>query len=154
MDKLRATIQQYGRWQAYDDYIKRIELNVEADFPACVEISKSLLEGISKKICEERGQAFEKDETVGKLVKLAFGCIGYDRAHEEIKQIGTALVTIAHNMGTLRNAIGPTAHGVTPEEIEARKDSIKKTSSNFLLTSTEMVCCFLIKPLKQSSLGR
>ena len=145
MDKLRATIQQYGRWQAYDDYIKRIELNIDSDFPACVEISKSLLEGIAKKICEERGQPFEREDNVGKLVKLAFGCIGYDKAHAEIQKIGTALVTIGHNMGTLRNAIGPTAHGVTPEEIEERKSSIKKSSSDFLMASTEMVCCFLIQ---------
>jgi len=110
-----------------------------------VEISKSLLEGIAKKICEERGQSFERDDNVGKLVKLAFGCIGYDKAHAEIQKIGTAIVTIGHNMGTLRNAIGPTAHGVTPEEIEARKSSIKKSSSDFLLASTEMVCCFLIQ---------
>lgn len=145
MEKLRNTIQQYGRWQAYEDYIRRIELNIDSDFPACIEISKSLLEGIARKICEERGQPFEKNDNVSKLVKLAFGCLGYDKAHIVIQQIGSSLATIGNNIGTLRNAIGPTAHGTTPEEIERKKNAIKKTSSDFLLASTEMICCFLIE---------
>lgn len=145
MQRLKAVIEQYSRWKEYDDYIERIQLNVDSDFPNCIEIAKSLLEGIAKKICEERKQPLENNENVSKLMKLAFGSLGYDKANIAIQQIGTSIANIGHQMGTLRNAVGTTAHGVTPEEIERRKNAIKKSSSDFLLASTEIVCCYLIE---------
>ena len=77
-------------------------------------------------------------------MKLAFSSLGYNDS-ATIKQIGGAIAHIGHQMSVLRNEIGATSHGKSLEELEKRKDAIDKASSDFLLFSTELVCCFLIQ---------
>ncbi len=145
MDRLKAIIEQHSRWQPFAaEYITRIEGYRESNFPLCVENAKSLLESIAKEICKQKSQTYNTKDSTGKILKLAFSSLGYNDS-PTIQQIGGAIVTIGHQMSTLRNEIGATSHGKTLEELEKRKDAINKTSSDFLLLSTELVCCFLIQ---------
>ncbi|HEY9247340.1 MAG TPA: abortive infection family protein [Candidatus Methanoperedens sp.] len=145
MDRLKEIIEQHSRWQPFAaEYITRIEGYKESNFPLCVENAKSLLESIAKEICKQKSQTCSSKDSTGKILKLAFSSLGYNES-PTIQQIGGAIVTIGHQMSTLRNEIGSTSHGKTLEELEKRKDVIDKASSDFLLSSTELVCCFLIQ---------
>lgn len=144
MDRLKAIIEQHSRWQPLVDYIHRIEGYADNDFPLCIENAKSLLESIAKEICDQKNQAYAKEDSTGKILKLAFLSLGYGN-NATIHRIGTSISDIGHQMSTLRNEIGATSHGKTLNELEKRNDDINKTSSDFLLSSTELVCCFLIQ---------
>lgn len=144
MDRLKAIIEQHSRWQPLVVYIHRIEGYGDNDFPLCIENAKSLLESIAKEICDKKNQAYAKEDSTGKILKLAFLSLGYGNK-TIIHRIGTSISDIGHQMSTLRNEIGATSHGKTLDELEKRNDDINKTSSDFLLSSTELVCCFLIQ---------
>lgn len=144
MDKLKAIIEQHSRWQPLVDYINRIEGYRESDFSVCVDNAKALLEAIAREICKQKDQACTNEDSTGKVLKLAFSSLGYNNS-PTIQQIGGAIATIGHQMSLLRNEIGPTSHGKTLDELKKRNDAINKASSDFLLSSTELVCCFLIQ---------
>lgn len=144
MDKLKAVIDQYGRWLPIEEYIQRIEAFKENDFSIAIENSKSLLESIAKEICAERGQAYEENDSPAKLMKLAFGSIGV-QASDIGPQIATALSNIGQNVGQLRNEIGVIAHGRTMEELQTKKEIIDQFTRDFLLQSIEIIACFMIQ---------
>lgn len=54
-------------------------------------------------------------------------------------------------MGNFRNEIGATAHGKTLEELVNRQNSIQELTGNFLLESTDIVCCFLIEAFESDT---
>jgi hypothetical protein len=144
MQKLKNIIEKYSRWQPLYDYINRIEGYRETDFSLCIENSKALLESIAKEICIQKNQPLENTENVRKLLSLSFGCLGYHPSGT-IRQIGTAVANIGQQMGNFRNEIGTTAHGKTLEQLVNREQTINSLTNNFLIFSTELVCCFLIE---------
>lgn len=48
-------------------------------------------------------------------------------------------------MGNFRNEIGTTSHGKTLDELKGREEIVSSLTEDFLLISTELVCCFLIE---------
>lgn len=144
MKKLKKVIEQYGRWAEYSMYADRIEAHADSDFSLCVENSKSLIEGISKQICKEKGIVLSGDESFNKLVKMAFDAIGH-KSGECINVIGSSLSAIAHQLGNLRTAIGATSHGMTSEELKGRNESLDVATKEFLIDSIEIIGCFLIR---------
>ncbi len=144
MDKLKSIIEQHSRWQPLTEYVRRIEGYRETDFVLCVENAKSLLESIAKEICTQKTQSYSNDDNTGKILKLAFACMGYDDT-AAVRQIGGAIANIGQQMGNLRNDIGVTSHGRPLSELEDRKEVISKVSSDFLLGATELLACLLIQ---------
>jgi len=144
MDRLKGILEKYSRWHECSIYIERIVGFRDTDFSVCVENAKALLESIAKEICEQKGQQLGNTESVGKLLGLSFGCLGYAKT-DTIRQIGTALVNIATQIGNFRNEIGYTAHGKTLSELSKRDHSISGLSGDFLINATELVSCFLIE---------
>lgn len=144
MDRLKTILEKYSRWQPCSMYIERIIGFRNTDFSVCVENAKSLLETIAKEICQQRGQQLENNESVGKLLGLSFGCLGYTKT-DTIRQIGTSIANIATQMGNFRNEVGNTAHGKTLSELSQRDHSIAGLSGDFLINATELVSCFLIE---------
>ena len=143
MERIKSILEKYSRWQGYDFYITRIEGYKDSDFSLCIENSKSLLEGICKEICKQKNQTVEKTDSVSKVVRLAFGCLGHHPT-ATVNQIAQSLTNIGQQIGNFRNEIGATAHGKTLEELK-KKDSINSLTGDFLLQSIESVCCFLIE---------
>ena len=144
MEKLKKVIEQYGRWKELSMYVERIETHLLSDFSLCIENSKALLESISKEICDLKGTQLNGDESINKLVKFAFGSIGYETS-THINTIGGSLSAIAHQIGNLRTAIGSTSHGKTIEELKNRNNSLDELTREFLIDSIEIVSCFLIR---------
>lgn len=144
MERLRLTLERYSRWKPYIEYVERIEGYQHTDFSLCVENSKALLESVAKEICTQKRQPLVGAESVSKLISLSFGSLGYAPS-ETMRQIGTAIANIGQQMGNLRNEIGTTAHGKTLEEMKSRSGSINALTDGFLISSTELVCCFLIE---------
>lgn len=144
MEKLKKVIEQYGRWKELSMYDERIETHLLFDFSLCIENSKALLESISKEICDLKGTQLNGDESINKLVKCAFGSIGYETS-THINTIGGSLSDIAHQIGNLRTAIGSTSHGKTIEELKNRNNSLDELTREFLIDSIEIVSCFLIR---------
>lgn len=144
MNKLKKVIEQYGRWAVYSMYVDRIEAHVDSDFSICIENSKSLIEGISKQICKEKGIAIASDEPFNRLVKTAFSAIGY-LPGEHLNVISGSLSAIAQQLGNLRTALGSTSHGKTIEELSLRNDTLNLLSKEFLIDTVEILTCFLIR---------
>lgn len=144
MDRLRLILEKHSRWQPYSLYLERIEGFRNSDFSICVENSKSLLEGIAKEICAQKRQTLEGSESVSKVLSLSFGCLGYAPT-DTIRQIGTAIANVGQQMGNFRNEIGTTSHGKTLDELRSREEIVSSLTGDFLLISTELVCCFLIE---------
>ncbi|SMD01184.1 abortive infection family protein [Pedobacter nyackensis] len=144
MNKLKKTIEQYGRWAVLTMYVERIETHIDSDFSLCAENSKALLESISKQICKEKAILLVGDESVNKLVKFAFEAIGFEKENY-INTIGGSLSSIVHQIGNLRTSIGSTSHGKSLEELELRNHNIDFLTKEFLITTVEIVACFLIR---------
>ncbi len=144
MERLKLILERYSRWQPLSEYVARIEGYRQTDFSISIENSKSLLESIAKEICKERRQPLDNNENFSKLLRLSFGSLGYAPTNT-INQIGQAIGRIGQAMGSFRNEIGTTAHGRTLDELRNRTNSINSLTDDFLVLSTELVCCFLIE---------
>lgn len=155
MEKLKKIIEQHSRWQPLVEYVQRIEAYLKTDFTISIENSKSLLESIAKEICSNQGQTYESDDSVSKLLRLAFASIGI-QSSESVTQIGSALATIGQNIGEIRNDVGPISHGRRMDELENNKEHFDELTREFLINSVETVACFLIQlfewkyPLRES----
>ena len=144
MERLKTIIENHSRWQPLSVYVRRIEGFRDTDFTLCVENSKAMMESIAKEICKQKRQPLSGTESVGKLIGLSFGCLGYPPSHT-IRQIATAISNIGQQMGNFRNEIGTTSHGKTLDELRSRQMGVQDLTDNFLIQSTETVCCFLIE---------
>lgn len=144
MERLKALIEQYGRWKPLLEYVQRIETYRDSDFTLVIENAKSLLESVAKEICKQRKQEYSDDSTTGKLLKLAFTSLGYNDTNT-VRQVSGAIANIGQQMGNLRNEIGKISHGRSLEELESRTIALDEVSSEFLISSAELVCCFLIQ---------
>lgn len=146
MDKLRATLSQYGRWQPYGVYVDRMEAHLGSDFSVSVENAKALLEGIGKEICDAKGKTAELGNapSINAVLKKAFVALGYS-SHELVTQVSSSLATIGQHVGNLRNEVSPTSHGKSLAELSDRNDKVDLLTREFLIDSTLVVAVFLIR---------
>ncbi len=144
MDKLKAVIKEYGRWEPLEDYISRIETYLDTDFGLAIENSKSILESISKEICEQKFVELKSSESISNSLKKACKAIGYNGG-DLVTQLSTSIANIGHQMGSLRNEIGTTSHGRTMDQLKDRNNGIEELTKIFLVDTTELVSCFLIR---------
>ena len=93
MEKLRATLLQFSRWQALGMYVDRMEAHLETDFSIAVENAKALLESIGKEICKTKGVELGSAPSINVVLKKAFGGLGYP-AEQLVTQVSGALATI------------------------------------------------------------
>jgi len=120
VNKLKKTIEQYGRWADLSIYIGRIETHIESDFSHSLENAKALLETIGKEICQSKGIQLSETSSINGVLKNAFSSLGYTNSNL-VNQIASALATIGQQVGELRNEIGISSHGKSLEEIRERK---------------------------------
>src|SRR5690349_9310637 len=144
MEKLKILIEQHGHWKSLDEYINRIEGFADDDFSIAVGSAKSLLETIAKEICKLNSVDVASTEKIGTLLKKAFTALGYSN-DDLVRQISGALANIAQQMGTLRNEIDIQAHGKSLDELRERNRRVDAFTKEFLIDSTELVACFLIR---------
>lgn len=152
MEKLRATLQQYSRWQPMADYVDRIEGHLEVDFSVSVENAKALLESIAKEICHAKGKAGELGNapSINAVLKRAFVALGY-ASDELVTQVSSSLATIGQHVGNLRNEISPTSHGKSLAELGDRNNKVDLLTREFLIDSTLVVAVFLIRSFEERS---
>lgn len=143
MDKLKAKISQYGRWEPISEYITRIETYLESDFSMSLENAKALLETIGKEICNAKGRPLAENSKVNGVLKNAFSVMGYT-SEDMVLQISSSLATIGQKVGDLRNDIGASSHGRTLEQLQKRNEVVNEMTRYFLIDSVELVSCFLI----------
>ena len=148
MQKIRATLVQYGRWDGVSIYVDRMEAHLEADFSTALENAKALLECIGKEICSAKAVALEPTSSIQGVLKKAFGALGY-AGGEMVRQVSTALATIGQNVGELRNQISPTSHGKPLEELRDRNNKVDLLTREFLIDSTLVVAVFLIRAFEE-----
>lgn len=144
MEKLKRTIEQYGRWTDLSIYIGRIETHIESDFSHSLENAKALLETIGKEICKEKGLTLSETSSINGVLKSAFSALGYSN-NNLVNKIASALATIGQQVGELRNEIGLTSHGKSLDEIKERNNRVNKLTRDFLIDTIEIVSCFLIR---------
>jgi cob(I)alamin adenosyltransferase len=144
MNKLKKTIEQYGRWAELSIYIGRIETHIESDFSHSLENAKALLETIGKEICKSKGLILSDTSSINGVLKNAFSSLGYTNSNL-VNQIASALATIGQQVGELRNEIGISSHGKSLEEIRERNNSVDILTREFLIDTVEIVSCFLIR---------
>lgn len=144
MEKLKQLIDEYGRWEPLRIYINRVETYFHSDFSVVLENSKSILDSIAREICEEKDIELVGTESVGSAIKKAFRGIGYKGETLET-QLSSSIANIGQQMGNLRNEIGSTAHGKSMTELQNRNDGIDEITKIFLVDSTELTACFLIR---------
>lgn len=152
MDKLKKTIEQYGRWTALSDYIDRIEAHVHTDFSNALENAKALLEAVSKEICKAKGLEIDDTLSINAVLKKAFNVLGYAN-DSMVPQISSALATIGQQMGNLRNEIGTISHGKSLEELRERNNKVDEITKEFLVDTTVIVACFLIRTFENKNQG-
>ena len=144
MEKLKATLTQYSRWQPYGVYVDRMAGHLESDFSVSVENAKALLEGIGKEICDANCIALANAPAIGVVLKTAFRALGYN-GEQLVTQVSTSLANIGQLIGTLRNEISPTSHGKSLKELSDRNGKVDLLTRDFLIDSTLVVAVFLIR---------
>lgn len=150
MEKLKKVIEQYGRWSALTEYTNRIETHISSDFSQSLENAKALLETISKEICCSKKIEIEATASINNVLKKAFTAIGYTSS-DMVTQISSAMATIGQQMGILRNEIGATSHGKFLEELKERNHKVDELTKEFLIDSTVIVACFLIRTFENEN---
>ncbi|HCT84791.1 MAG TPA: hypothetical protein DF296_06290 [Candidatus Margulisbacteria bacterium] len=150
MDKLKTTIEQYGRWSELAIYIERIEAHIATDFSHALENAKALLETIAKEICKSKCIDLESSGSINNALKKAFSAIGYS-GDDLVTQVSSSLANIGKQMGNLRNDIGVTSHGMTLDELKERNNKVDNFTKEFLIDSTVIVACFLIKAFENNN---
>ena len=144
MQRLKKVIEQYGRWSLLTTYADRIEAHVSTDFSHAIENAKALLETIGKEICSSKGITLESTASINSVLKKAFSAIGYSGS-SMVSQISSALATIGHQIGEIRNEIGPTAHGKSLEEMRERNNRVDELTKELLIDTTIIIESFLIR---------
>ncbi|MBU7008384.1 abortive infection family protein [Phosphitispora fastidiosa] len=150
MEKLRKIIEQYGRWSDLSTYIDRIEAHITTDFSLSLENAKALLETISKEICCSKDIEIGVNIRFHNILKKAFSAFGYNNS-SLTTQISSALITIGQQMGELRNEIGVTSHGKPLEKLKERNFLVDELTKEFLIDSTMIVACFLIRAFENEN---
>jgi len=150
MDKLKKVIEQYGRWSALTTYTERIETYLDTDFSQALENSKAILEAIGKEICSAKGVALDCNASINAVMKKAFQALGYNTS-DLVLQLSSALATIGQKMGDLRNEIGSTAHGRPLGELQGRNAGVDDLTREFLIDTTVIVSCFLIRTFENEA---
>lgn len=144
MNKLKKTIEQYGRWADVSIYNGRIETHIESDFSHSLENSKAFLETIGKEICTSKGFQLSDTISISGVLKNAFSVLGYLNSNL-VNQIASALATIGQQAGELRNEIGISSHCKSLDEIRERNNRVDILTREFLINTFEIVSCFLIR---------
>lgn len=148
MERLRSTIEQYGRWKELAQYIDRMEGHLQSDFSISVENAKALLETIGKEICCAKAVDLGSSPSVNSVLKRAFVALGY--ANEGlVAKVSGSLATIGQELGNLRNEISPTAHGKSLDELRERNNKVDLLTREFLIDSTLAVAVFLIRAFEE-----
>jgi len=150
MEKLKKVIAEYGRWAPLTAYVERIDAHLDTDFSHALENAKSLLEAIAKEICTSHNVQLEPAASINSVLKKAFTAVGYSSS-DMVTQISSALATIGQKVGDLRNEIGPTSHGMSLQELQERNDKVNIMTKEFLLDSTVLVSCFLIRTFENET---
>lgn len=148
MEKLRATIEQYGRWKELVQYIDRMEGHLETDFSVSVENAKALLESIGKEICSAKKVELAATSTINGVLKSAFLALGYSNENL-VNQVSRSLANIGGEIGNLRNEISPTSHGKSLDELRERNNKVDALTRGFLIDSTLVVAVFLIRAFEE-----
>lgn len=148
MEKLRATIAQYGRWQELGQYIDRMEGHLESDFSISVENAKALLESIGKEICNSKKVELPTNPSINAVLKKAFCALGYS-TEDLVNKISGSLANIGQELGSLRNEISPTSHGKSLDELRDRNNKVDALTREFLIDSTLVVAVFLIRAFEE-----
>ncbi|MTI56421.1 abortive infection family protein [Geosporobacter ferrireducens] len=150
MEKLKKVLEQYGRWSELKTYLDRIEAHIHTDFSHSLENAKALLETISKEICCSKEIEIEAATSINNVLKKAFTAIGYTSS-SLVTQVSSALATIGQQIGELRNEIGVTSHGKSLEELKERNNKVDELTKEFLIDTTEIVACFLIRTFENEN---
>ncbi|WP_027156505.1 abortive infection family protein [Methylobacter luteus] len=148
MERLRATIAQYGRWQELSLYVDRMEGHLESDFSISIENAKALLESIGKEICCTKGITLGSAPSINAVLKSTFLALGY--ANENlVNQVSRSLANIGQELGNLRNEVSPTSHGKSLDELRERNNKIDLLTREFLIDSTLVIAIFLIRAFEE-----
>jgi len=150
MDRLKKVIEQYGRWAILSDFTERIEASMNTDFSICIENAKALLESIGKEICHCNKVILGKDPNFHEVLKNAFVALGYSKS-SLVNQISGSMANIAKQIGELRNQIGATSHGRPLEELKERNNRVDELTRDFLIDSTVIIACFLIRAFENEN---
>lgn len=148
MEKLRATIEQYGRWKDLVIYIDRMEAHLDSDFSHSLENAKALLESIGKEICSAKSVDLAAKSSINGVLKKAFCALGYSNDNL-VNQVSRSLSTIGEEIGNLRNEISPTSHGKSLDELRDRNNKVDTLTRDFLIDSTLVVAVFLIRAFEE-----
>lgn len=148
MERLRATIEQHGRWMELGQYIDRMEGHLESDFSVSVENAKALLECIGKEICDTKAIDLGSSPSINAVLKKSFVALGYG-TEALVTQVSGALATIGQQLGNLRNEISPTSHGKSLEELKERNSKVDALTREFLVDTTISVAVFLIRAYEE-----
>lgn len=148
MEKLRATIEKYGRWRELGQYIDRMEGHLETDFSVSVENAKALLESIGKEICSVKKVELAATSSINGVLKSAFLALGYSNENL-VNQVSRSLANIGGEIGNLRNEISPTSHGKSLDELRDRNNKVDALTREFLIDSTLVVAVFLIRAFEE-----
>ena len=148
MEKLRATIEQYGRWKELGQYIDRMEGHLESDFSISVENAKALLESIGKEICSAKMIELGNSPSINAVLKRAFMALGYP-GESLVSKVSGSLANIGQELGNLRNEISPTSHGKSLDELRERNNKVDLLTREFLIASTLAVAVFLIRAFEE-----
>jgi len=148
VEKIRATIKEYGRWKELELYIDRMEVHLESDFSISVENAKALLESIGKEICDAKNVELNPTSSINAVLKKAFRALGYSN-EELVNKVSGSLATIGQEVGSLRNEISPTSHGKSLDDLSERNNKVDLLTREFLIDSTLVIAVFLIRAFEE-----
>lgn len=149
MDSIKELIgrhnDKYPEFAYYLPLLEKAEAALTVHPDICIEICKSLLEGVSKSIIEKTPNPphirpeLDKKFDVDKIVKMAVNQLKYNNDVIEDAFL-TRCSSLANAMGALRNARGDISHGKGVPKLENSDDKLAKLTLNM----TESVLYYML----------
>ncbi len=149
MQSVKEIIVQHARrYPEFEYYLPLIEkalVEVTSQPDICIEICKSLMEGVSKSIIEKTPNPphvrpdLDKKFDVDKIVKMAVTQLKYNNDVIEDAFL-TRCSSLANAMGALRNARGDISHGKGVPKLEKSDDKLARLTLNM----TESVLFYML----------
>lgn len=143
---IELIVQHAGRFPEFRYYIglmKKAERNLSNQPDVCIEICKSLLEGVSKSIIERLDETALRAE----LDKLDVGAVAKQAArllkqNDDVVEDDfiTRSTSLAYALGALRNARGDVSHGKAVPKAVSSNDRL----SAFSMQMAESVICYML----------
>lgn len=142
MQWVREHISLMPSFQSFEKHISSIEVSSENNPSLCVEMCKSLIEGICKTIITNKKGPSSFPDQVNVLVKDTFDtlCLLEEETEKnDLAELGRRLASVTQKIAEIRNRAGFASHGQ-----DIKTPTVSPSLSLLAMKTTDVICGYIL----------